>query len=103
MVVDAILMNNAEDKFDAHVQMNTMDHDANLVSFLLVIFTFNCRLILVNRPKSCTPKNPCMNNGKCVTTSTGSQCLCQKGTSGTLCEKSKLNELSSSSFYNSKV
>ena len=45
----------------------------------------NCEII--NRPKSCTPKNPCMNNGKCVTTSAGSQCICQKGTSGILCEK----------------
>ncbi len=30
-----------------------------------------------------------MNNAKCVTTTAGSQCVCQKGTSGILCEKSK--------------
>lgn len=41
----------------------------------------------VNRPKSCQPANPCMNNGKCITTSIGSQCVCQKGTSGVLCER----------------
>ncbi len=32
-----------------------------------------------------------MNNGKCTTTSAGSQCICQKGTSGILCEKSKFH------------
>ena len=31
-----------------------------------------------------------MNNGKCLTTGVGSQCICQKGTSGVLCERSKL-------------
>ncbi|CAF2480711.1 unnamed protein product [Rotaria sp. Silwood2] len=41
----------------------------------------------VNRPKSCSPKNPCMNDGKCVTTSVGSQCVCKQGTSGVLCER----------------
>ncbi len=36
-----------------------------------------------------------MNNGRCITTSVGSQCICQKGTSGVLCERSKflLNSL----------
>ena len=43
----------------------------------------------LNRPKSCSPKNPCMNNGKCVTNQSGSQCVCQQGTSGVLCEKGK--------------
>ena len=28
-------------------------------------------------------------NGKCITTSAGSQCICQLGTSGVLCERSK--------------
>ncbi|CAF1550461.1 unnamed protein product [Rotaria sp. Silwood1] len=41
----------------------------------------------INRPKSCSPKNPCMNKAKCITTKSGSQCICQKGTSGVLCEK----------------
>ncbi|CAF0902610.1 unnamed protein product [Rotaria sordida] len=41
----------------------------------------------INRPRSCSPKNPCMNNAKCITTKAGSQCVCQKGTSGVLCEK----------------
>lgn len=31
-----------------------------------------------------------MNNAKCLTTSVGAQCVCQKGTSGVLCEQSKL-------------
>ncbi|CAF0950672.1 unnamed protein product [Rotaria sordida] len=41
----------------------------------------------MNRPKSCLPKNPCMNNGKCITTSVGSECVCRKGTFGVLCEQ----------------
>ncbi len=50
---------------------------------------FNLNIfLLVNRPKSCSSNNPCMNNGKCLTTSVGSQCVCQKGTSGVLCERS---------------
>ncbi len=52
-------------------------------------FGFDDLFILVNRPKSCSPINPCMNNGKCITTTAGSQCVCQKGTSGILCEKGK--------------
>ncbi|CAF4064985.1 unnamed protein product [Adineta steineri] len=48
-------------------------------------FGANCEF--VNRPKTCSPSNPCMNNGKCMTTSVGSQCNCQKGTSGILCER----------------
>ena len=44
---------------------------------------------LVNRPKSCSPKNPCMNNGKCVSKGTFAKCVCQNGTSGILCERSK--------------
>ncbi|CAF1035730.1 unnamed protein product [Adineta ricciae] len=45
------------------------------------------RCELMNRPKSCSLSNPCMNNGKCITTSAGAQCVCQKGTSGVLCER----------------
>ncbi|UJR26457.1 hypothetical protein I4U23_007787 [Adineta vaga] len=41
----------------------------------------------INRPKSCSSNNPCMNNGRCITTSVGAQCACQKGTSGVLCER----------------
>ncbi|CAF3682265.1 unnamed protein product [Adineta steineri] len=48
---------------------------------------YGSRCELVNRPKSCSSKNPCMNKAKCVTTKSGSQCICQKGTSGILCEK----------------
>ncbi|CAF1628166.1 unnamed protein product, partial [Adineta ricciae] len=48
---------------------------------------YGARCEKVNRPKSCSPKNPCMNKAKCVTTKSGSQCVCQKGSSGVLCEK----------------
>jgi hypothetical protein len=48
---------------------------------------YGSRCELINRPKSCSSENPCMNNGKCMTTSTGSQCICEKGTSGVLCER----------------
>ena len=48
---------------------------------------------LVNGPKSCLPKNPCMNNAKCVSTTAGSKCICTKGTSGVLCEKRTLTSL----------
>ena len=56
---------------------------------LLVWWRFTVDWYLVNRPKSCAPKNPCMNAAKCITTSAGSQCACIKGTSGVLCERSK--------------
>jgi hypothetical protein len=80
-----------EVKLDVHVPMNIMDHDANLVRSFFMTFDYKiCISIwLVNRPKSCSSENPCMNNGKCMTTSTGSQCICEKGTSGVLCERSK--------------
>ncbi len=81
-----------EVKLDVHVPMNILEHDANLViSFFLMTFDCKIRIYvwLVNRPKSCSPQNPCMNNGKCMITSVGSQCACEKGTSGVLCERSK--------------
>ncbi|CAF1175475.1 unnamed protein product [Rotaria magnacalcarata] len=43
----------------------------------------------MNRPKSCSPKNPCMNNAQCITTKSSSKCVCKNGTSGILCEKIK--------------
>jgi hypothetical protein len=58
--------------------------------FLFIDFYFNDLFILANRPKSCSPKNPCMNNGKCITSAAGAQCVCQKGSSGILCERSKI-------------
>lgn len=48
---------------------------------------YGSRCEFKNGPKSCSPKNPCMNKGQCVTTKTGAQCVCAKGTSGVLCEK----------------
>lgn len=45
--------------------------------------------LIGNGPKSCSPENPCMNNAKCITTESGFQCVCNKGTSGVLCERSK--------------
>jgi len=74
--------------------MNIMVQDVNIVShlyllFFVFVYRFDDLFILVNRPKSCSPKNPCMNNGKCITTAAGSQCVCQNDTSGILCEKCK--------------
>ncbi|CAF3717646.1 unnamed protein product [Rotaria socialis] len=48
---------------------------------------YGSRCEFMNRPKSCSPKNPCMNNAKCITTSSGAQCMCERGTSGVLCER----------------
>lgn len=48
---------------------------------------YGSRCERMNAPKSCLPKNPCLNNAKCVSTKTGSKCVCAKGTSGILCEK----------------
>lgn len=76
--------------------MNITDHNANSVnksfSFydsIKISIVYYFLLLLENRPKSCLPQNPCMNNGKCVTTNAGAQCVCQRGTSGILCERSK--------------
>lgn len=43
-------------------------------------------VLVVNRPRSCNP-NPCINNGKCVSTDHGYQCVCETGTTGVLCEQ----------------
>ncbi|CAM4790945.1 unnamed protein product [Rotaria magnacalcarata] len=48
---------------------------------------YGSRCEFMNRPKSCSPKNPCMNKAKCITTSNGAQCMCERGTSGVLCER----------------
>ncbi|CAF2052537.1 unnamed protein product [Rotaria magnacalcarata] len=48
---------------------------------------YGSRCEFMNRPKSCSPKNPCMNKAKCITTINGAQCMCERGTSGVLCER----------------
>ena len=42
-----------------------------------------------------------MNNARCVITSVGAQCVCQKGTSGVLCERSKFFSINISSKFHS--
>jgi hypothetical protein len=44
-----------------------------------------------------------MNNAKCIKTTAGSQCVCQKGTAGILCEKSKFIQICLSIFSFSNI